>query len=76
MPKKGKEMMCGHDEQHGHHGHQGSECRCGCAGEGHGFRRRFATREERIAQLQEYLEELHAEAQAVEEHIAELQAVG
>ena len=69
----------GHGPMHGpggHHGPHGEECRCGCGGEGHGFHRRFATREERIAHLQEYLNELRAEAQAVEEHIAELKAAG
>jgi hypothetical protein len=38
------------------------------------FRRRFATRDERIARLGTYLSELQSEAQAVEEHIAELKA--
>ena len=41
---------------------------------GPGFRRRFATRDERIARLSTYLSELRSEAQAVEEHIAELKA--
>jgi hypothetical protein len=38
------------------------------------FRRRFATRDERIARLGTYLGELRSEAQAVEEHIAELKS--
>jgi hypothetical protein len=38
------------------------------------FRRRFATRDEQLARLGTYLSELRSEAQAVEEHIAELQA--
>ncbi len=38
------------------------------------FRRRFATRDERIARLATYLSELRSEAKAVEEHIAELKA--
>ena len=38
------------------------------------FRRRFATRDERIARLATYLSELRSEAQAVEEQIAELKA--
>jgi len=38
------------------------------------FRRRFPTREERIAWLEQYLKELQAEAKAVEERIAELKA--
>jgi cell division protein FtsB len=40
-----------------------------------GLRRRFSTREERVAALERYLAELRAEAQAVEEHIAELKAL-
>ncbi|MBC7234813.1 MAG: DUF5320 domain-containing protein [Chloroflexi bacterium] len=36
------------------------------------FRRHFATKEERIAWLEAYLADLRAEAQAVEERIAEL----
>ena len=39
------------------------------------FRRRFLTRDERIARLETYLGELRAEAQAVEERLARLQAV-
>lgn len=39
------------------------------------FRRRFVTRDERIARLGTYLGELRSEAQAVEEHIAELKAL-
>ena len=41
---------------------------------GPSFRRRFATRDERIARLGTYLGELRSEAQAVEEHIAELKS--
>lgn len=40
------------------------------------FGRRFLTREERIARLEEYLKALQTEAKAVEEHIAELKASG
>ena len=43
---------------------------------GPSFRRRFATRDERIARLGTYLGALRAEAQAVDEHIAELKSVG
>lgn len=53
---------------HGHHRHHG-ECSCE---EGHGFRRRFVSRAERIAQLEAYLAELQAEAQAVQEEISRL----
>ncbi len=70
---------CGCEERRAHryhehgpmHGH-GGERECGCGDRR--FHRRFATRQERIARLQEYLAELRAEAQAVEERIAELQA--
>ena len=73
-----------HEEFHGTHG-QGHGCGCGWGGHpGHGMRhgphpgwhRRFFTREERIAHLQEYLEALRTEAKAVEEAIAELKAAG
>lgn len=51
----------------------GCGCGCGCnCGRGGGFERRFLTKEEKIAELQEYLESLQKEAQAVEEHIAAL----
>ena len=71
----GRDCVCGHGEHHRHPGH-GGECRCGEGGPGPGpgFRRRFQTREERIARLEEYLHELQAEATAVEEQIAELKA--
>jgi len=57
--------------EHGRHGHRG-------CGESHGrrFHRRFATRAERVAWLEEYLEDLRAEVKAVEEHIAEMKAAG
>lgn len=71
--------MCGHGEHHRNHG-----CCCGMGGfdpgvgfgPGMRFSRRFPTREERIARLEEYLRELQAEAKAVEEHIAELKMTG
>lgn len=48
----------------------------GCGGDtaGHGFHRRFRTRDERLAELEAYLADLRAEAQAVEEKIAELRS--
>ena len=39
---------------------------------GKSFSRRLATREERIARLEEYLKDLQAEARAVEERLAEM----
>lgn len=55
---------------HGHHRHHGE--RSWCHEGGHGFRRRFVSRAERIAQLEAYLAELQAEAQAVQEEISRL----
>ena len=52
--------------EHGHH-HGGSVHE-------HGFHRRFATRAERLARMEEYLQDLQAEIKAVEEQIAELKA--
>jgi hypothetical protein len=70
-------MHCETRSHHGrgrHHcdcgqGHHRGSCGCGCGG---GFGRRFLTKEEKIAGLQEYLESLQKEAQAVEERIAAL----
>lgn len=61
-------------ECHGRHHHHG----CGCHGgewgwgPGHGFHRRFRTREEEVADLEAYLNELKLEAQAVEERLETL----
>jgi hypothetical protein len=60
--------------QAGHHGHchsQGYGSGCCCSG-GHG-QRHFPNREEQISTLKDYLENLKAEVQGVEERIAELQ---
>lgn len=48
-------------------------CRCdhGCSCDG-GFRRRYQTRAEQIAELSEYLKDLKAEVQAVQERLADL----
>jgi hypothetical protein len=75
--KEVKNMHCETRSHHGrgrHHcdcgqGHHRGSCGCGCGG---GFGRRFLTKEEKIAGLQEYLESLQKEAQAVEERIAAL----
>lgn len=67
----------GHQEDCGcgypvHHGmreqwyHRG-----GCCHPGHGLRR-FPTREEMIAEMEEYLKQLRAEVKGVEEHLADL----
>lgn len=65
------ECGCGHEARHtphsgGHH-HQGCCCATGYP------HRRFPTREEIIARLEEYLKQLQAEVKGVEERIAELQ---
>jgi hypothetical protein len=66
-----------------HHHEQGCDCNeqcqdggcdcgeeCGCSG-GH-FQRRFQTKAEQIAELEDYLSELKLEMQAVEEMLADL----
>lgn len=70
-------MYCGHRGHHhgGRHGghRHGRSCGCGgsceCGGPSH-FRRRFWTKEEKIAWLEQYLADLREEAKAVEERIA------
>jgi hypothetical protein len=68
--------------------HSGREHRAGCECGGgaehsgrdgcchgsrqHGFRRRYTSKAEVIAELESYLVDLKAEAQAVEEHLNEL----
>ena len=49
----------------------GCGCRCKCSGEG-GFKRRYQTKAEQIAELGPYLKGLKAEVKAVEEKLAEL----
>ena len=82
------ECGCGHHDERDHdccqEHHGGHECGCGdrhghsccCGGgePGRHFRRRFHTREERLAALEEYLKDLQAEVKAVEEQMAELKA--
>ena len=62
---------CGCGGHHGHHAH-GFEGQHHGRGFGPGFKRRFISKEEIIARLKEYLNNLQAEAKGVEEHIAEL----
>ncbi len=63
------ERQChGHREKHHHHR---SACECH---EHPRFKRRFLTQAEQIAQLEQYLESLRLEIQAVEEQIAARQA--
>ena len=64
-------MACKHE----HHKHKGKQCtcgcHCGCQGQYHAGPT-FWTRAEKIAWLEERLEELQAEAKAVQERINEL----
>jgi hypothetical protein len=73
----GCECGCGCHERCGCEGRKGESARHH-AREGGGlyFERRFATQAERTAELEEYLQALRAEAQAVEEQIAERKAGG
>jgi len=72
--------MCCEPERHhggrhrGHHHrrHHGHHRGCCCCGEHFPFGPSFWTTEKKIAMLEEYLEGLREEANAVEEHIAEM----
>ncbi len=52
----------------------GCSCGCGCCGgsEERGFKRRYQTKAEQVAELSQYLQELKNEVQAVEEQLADL----
>lgn len=69
-------------ESHHRHVHRHHRCHVRRIHRGKGrasrtaFRRRFFTREERVAGLELYLNDLRAEAQAVEEKLARLTAAG
>jgi hypothetical protein len=71
--------MC-RNEGHGHHHGcdcEGDNCSCGgdaceCECGSGGFQRRYQTKAEQISELEEYLNELKAEVQAVEERLADL----
>ena len=56
---------CGQHHGHAHHTREGEDVR---------LRRRFRSREERLAELEKYRNELQAELKGVEEHIAELKS--
>ncbi len=58
--------QCGCDE--------GGGCGCNCCGSGNEehFQRRYQTKAEQISELEEYLNGLKLEVQAVEEHLADL----
>jgi len=68
--KKEVKRMFEHGNYHGHHGHGGC-CRPGNVHRHH-FHRRFMSKEEKVARLEDYLKELRAEATAVEEHLEDL----
>ncbi len=68
-----------HGHHHGHHhdcGCDGGGCSCSCGGNGEceksGFQRQYQTKAEQINELEQYLGELKAEVQAVEERLADL----
>ena len=56
---------CAHGQEHERHGQAGEEVR---------LRRRFRSREERLAHLEQYRNDLQAELKGVEEHIAEIRS--
>jgi len=65
--------MCGnvgHCDRGGRHGYCHTEAAGGYAPRW----RRFATREERVSELQQYLKDLQAEAQAVQQRLDEVTA--
>jgi phage-related tail protein len=43
-------------------------------GDGHGYRRRFFTKAEKVEKLKSYVEELKNELKAVEEKVKEMQS--
>ncbi len=47
-------------------------CSCDCHNHGGHFERRYQTKTEQIAELEDYLSELKLEVQAVEERLADL----
>jgi hypothetical protein len=62
--------------QHGCSCDCGEQCNCNCGCEcckcGDHFQRLYQTKEEQIADLEAYLNDLKLEVQAVEEHLADL----
>ena len=59
----------GHDEHHGHHEHRGHHAEHAPC-----LDRRFVSRAERISELEAYLSELRAEAEAGETYLKDIQA--
>ena len=58
----------------GHHRRHGDHCGCDMRGDGHGYRRHFLTKTEKVEKLKSYEEELKNELKAVEEKIKEMQS--
>lgn len=65
-------MCCTTSRHHGFHGtgHR-NPCFCGCDAS-HRYGPRFMTKEQQIAELGQYLDNLRDEAKAVEERMAEI----
>jgi hypothetical protein len=52
---------------------EGCGCECCCCGSSEGgFKRRYQTKAEQVAELEQYLKDLKDEVQAVEERLADL----
>jgi hypothetical protein len=63
-------MDCNCKSDNGHGGHHGSSgCCCGKQG---GFKRHFSTKAEQLQELENYLESLQNEIQAVTEQIEDI----
>lgn len=71
--QKGGESMCCHGTPHRSHGWHGHAGVGGCCCAGPGMRRQFLSKEERLARLRAYLEDLKAEAHEVERVIRKLE---
>jgi hypothetical protein len=71
-------MCCNEGHGHRHYGCgrgetsdcEGGDCQCGCGNDG--FQRRYQTKAEQVSELEQYLNELKTEVQAVEERLADL----
>jgi hypothetical protein len=57
-----------------HHRRYEGYCGCGMHGEGHGYRRRFLTKAEKLEKLKSYQEALQNELKGVEEKIKEMES--
>ena len=69
-------MCCGHGSHHGgKHGSPHHGDRCACGGSSH-FGPCFWTKEEKIAWLEEQLEDLRADVKTLEERIVALKGEG